>query len=98
MIPNLTNLTKANLNVVLINAAPDCYALMDYVLEQLQHKIQSNCSYKFNADRFFQYTEVNEIINDDSIKIYLKTGLEQKLKKILPKTKENATHKVIIQY
>lgn len=53
--------------VCLINANIDCYPLVDYTLSQMQAKLVQATRYKFNADRYFNYNEIKQILNSGSL-------------------------------
>lgn len=53
--------------VCLINANADCYPLVDYTLNQIQTKLVQATRYKFNADRYFNYNEIKQILNSGSL-------------------------------
>ena len=68
MIQNLLIESSAKIaNIILLTAPTDCYALLDYVLGSLQQKTKSTDNHRFNADRFFQYTEIYNLITNGSL-------------------------------
>jgi DNA polymerase-3 subunit delta len=51
----------------LINSSEECYPLVTFAISQLQAKLAGHAKYKFTADRYFEYTEVEQIINSGSL-------------------------------
>ncbi|MBP9742636.1 MAG: DNA polymerase III subunit delta [Burkholderiales bacterium] len=73
--------TPTPFNSVLIHTAEEYSALMDYYLDCLRDKIGSSRHYKFNADRYFKYSEINDIINNRSLfdeRVYIEIHYKSK--------------------
>ena len=62
---DLLNIPKVN--IVLINTSEDYYSLMNYWIENFQKQINSTCNYRFTADRYFDYGEIHNIINNGNL-------------------------------
>ena len=88
--------------VCLINAGNECYPLLDFALNQLQHKLGSPVKHIFNADRYFNFSVVRSILNEGNlfndvtyIEINYKTkptqDHQQELKSILNQLDSNTT-------
>ncbi len=104
MIMNLNEFLNKNDSwlVYLINTTEDCYPLLDFILNQLQLRLNTTVKHRFNIDRYFKFKEIEQYLNtgslfSDNITIEInyknKPTLEhqQQLSKIIDKLDKNAT-------
>ncbi|MCC2645860.1 MAG: holA [Burkholderiales bacterium] len=54
-------------NLFFIHVSADDYPLADFVLEQFKTKLNNHYNQYFTADRFFNFSVVEDIINDSSL-------------------------------
>lgn len=53
--------------MALIHTSEDCYPLVNYAINALKDRLTNYTSYKFIAERYFDYTEVRQIISNLSL-------------------------------
>lgn len=88
-------------HIYLLHASPECYSHVMFSLKQLQKALTSAIKYQFQADRYFKFAEIDNILDNDSlfaeqniIELNFKTkptiAQENDLLKIMAKINENS--------